>query len=82
MTKTFTYDDVVRYIYSETTNDESQQIAEALSSNDDLMSFYMDTLEIRHQMNLIVRQPSQQVINRILAYSEITPNLMQPVCSI
>ena len=81
MTKTFTYDDVVRYIYSETSSEESESIARALTCDDDLMSFYLDTLEIRNQMNLIVRQPSQRVVSNILAYSETTPNLMRPVTS-
>jgi hypothetical protein len=81
MTKTFTYDDVVRYIYSETSSEESESIARALTCDDDLMSFYLDTLEIRNQMNLIVRQPSQRVVSKILAYSEAIPNRMRPVTS-
>lgn len=82
MTKTFTYDDVVRYIFSETTSEESELIAQALNFNDDLMSFYMDTLEIRRQMNLIKRQPSQRVVNRIMAYSELTPNGVLPLTAV
>ena len=79
MTKTFTYDDVVRYIFSETTLEENEQIAHALTCNEDLMSFYLDTLEIRSQMSRIVRQPSSGIVQRIMAYSALVPGLMQPV---
>jgi len=69
MTKTFTYDDVVRYIYSETTDDENERILEALALDDDLMSFYLDSLEIGRQMNRICLQPSVNTVETILSYS-------------
>ena len=55
MTKTFTYDDVVRYLYAETTENENDLIVEALALDDDLMNFYIDSLEIQNQMNKIIR---------------------------
>jgi hypothetical protein len=70
MTKTFTYDDVVRYIYSETTETENDLIVEALALDDDLMSFYIDSLEIKTQMNKIVRTPTDQTIIKVLSYSQ------------
>ncbi len=82
MIKTFTYDDVVRYACSETTNEENEQIAEALTSSDDLMSFYIDTMEIRRQMNLIACQPSVGIVQNIMAYSALTPNLRHPVSTV
>lgn len=82
MIKTFTYDDVVRYVFSETTQEESEQIALALSSNDDLMSFYMDTLEIRDQMDRITRSPSEGFVRRIMAYSALVPNLTPTVSTV
>jgi tagatose-1,6-bisphosphate aldolase non-catalytic subunit AgaZ/GatZ len=69
MTKTFTYDDVVRYLYAETTQEENALIVEALALDDDLMNFYLDALEIQHQMNRITRTPSDWVIERVLDYS-------------
>ena len=69
MTKTFTYDDVVRYIYSETTETENDLIVEALALDDDLMTFYIDSLEIKTQMNKIVRTPTEQTIGKVLSYS-------------
>ncbi|MCE7042930.1 hypothetical protein [Dyadobacter sp. CY312] len=70
MTKTFTYDDVVRYIYSETTETENDLIVEALALDDDLMTFYIDSLEIKTQMNKIVRTPTEQTIGKVLSYSQ------------
>jgi hypothetical protein len=70
MTKTFTYDDVVRYLYAETTENEHDQIVEALALDDDLMNFYLDSLEIKSQMNKIVRNPTERTIGKVLSYSQ------------
>ncbi len=69
MTKTFTYDDVVRYLYAETTENENEQIVEALALDDNLMNFYLDSLEIQNQMNKITRTPSEKVISEVVRYS-------------
>jgi hypothetical protein len=74
MTKTFTYDDVVRYLYAETTENENEQIVEALALDDNLMNFYLDSLEIQNQMNKITRTPSEKVISEVIRYSrQISP---------
>jgi len=70
MTKTFTYDDVIRYLYSETTEKEDYLIVEALALDDDLMNFYLDSLDIKNQMNKIVRNPAEQSILKVLKYSQ------------
>ena len=73
MTKTFTYDDVVRYLYAETTENENELIVEALALDDDLMNFYLDSLEIKSQMNKIVRTPSDKSIEKIIRFSRQYP---------
>ena len=70
MTKTFTYDDVIRYLYAETTQNENDSIAEALALDDDLMNFYLDSLEMKEQMNKIVRTPSDRSIQKIFHFSK------------
>ncbi len=70
MTKTFTYDDVVRYLYAETTENENDLIVEALALDDDLMNFYLDSLEIKSQMNKIVRIPSERSIEKVIKFSK------------
>lgn len=70
MTKTFTYDDVVRYLYAETTENENELIVEALALDDNLMNFYLDSLEIQGQMNKITRTPSERAILEVFNYSK------------
>lgn len=69
MTKTFTYDDVVRYLYAETTENENEQIVEALALDDNLMNFYLDSLEIQNQMNKIAPVPSEKAVSEVFRYS-------------
>lgn len=69
MIKTFTYDDVVRYLYAETTEQENELIVEALALDDDLMNFYLESLELQNEMNRIVKVPSEKSIHKILLYS-------------
>jgi len=69
MTKTFTYDDVIRYLYTETTQVENDLIVEALALDDDLMNFYLESLEIKEQMNKIVRMPSDRSVQKIIHFS-------------
>ncbi len=69
MTKIFTCDDVVRYLYAETTERENVLILEAMALNDDLMNFYLDTHEIKIQMSKIICTPSDLAISGILKYA-------------
>jgi hypothetical protein len=75
MTKTFTYDDVVRYLYAETSPQENDDIVEALASDSDMLAFYLDSLELQAQMDRIVRTPSDRVTQNILRYSQQYPTI-------
>ena len=74
MTKTFTYDDVVRYLYAETSPQENDAIVEALTSDSDMLAFYMDGLELQTLMDRIVRTPSSRATDYILRYSRQYPS--------
>ncbi len=74
MTKTFTQDDVVRYVYEETSDEENLLIEEALMSNQPLMGFFLDALELRALMNKIERAPRPATINAILSYASYQSN--------
>ncbi|WP_345269812.1 hypothetical protein [Nibrella viscosa] len=75
MIKTFTQDDVIRYVYEETSEEESLLIEDALMSEPDLMAFFLDTLELRSLMNRIERQPRRQTLQNVFDYSRsYTPN--------
>lgn len=73
MTKTFTYDDVVRYLYAETSPQENDEIVETLASDFEMLAFYLDCLELQAQMDRIVRIPPVRVTDNILRYSRQYP---------
>jgi hypothetical protein len=73
MTKTFTQDDVVRYVYEETSPEESLLIEDALMSEPELMTFFLDALEMRSLMNRIEREPRPDTVQSILDYSRNHP---------
>lgn len=70
MTKTFTSDDVVRYVYEETSPEENLLIEESLMAEPDMMTFFLSALELRSLMNKIERQPRQSTVQSILSYSQ------------
>ena len=70
MIKTFTQNDVVRYVYEETSPEEGLLVEDALMSKPDLMTFFLEALELRALMNKIERQPRPNTIQTILNYSK------------
>ena len=74
MTKTFTQNDVIRYVYEETTEEENLLIEDALMAEPELMGFFLDTLELRALMDKIERAPRPDAVASILAYSSFHPN--------
>ncbi|MEZ0541560.1 hypothetical protein [Fibrella arboris] len=74
MTKTFTQDDVIRYVYEETSEEENLLIEEALMAEPELMGFFLDALELRALMDKIERAPRPSTIESILSYSSFHPN--------
>ena len=73
MIKTFTKDDVIRYVYEETSPEENLLIEDALMSEPELMTFFLDALELRAMMNKIERQPKPSTVQTILMYSQNHP---------
>lgn len=69
MIKTFTHNDVIRYAYQETPEEDNTTIEQILLTDPEMQAFYQDVLVLRNQVNLIYMQPSEKVSNRILDYS-------------
>lgn len=71
MTQTFTstQNDVVRYLYNETSNQENTHVEEALLFDKDLLDFYLDCADLKTGMDKIQLSPSDSAIERILSYS-------------
>jgi len=71
MIKTCTQEDVIRYVYAETSQEEQSWIEESLSQDQDLLSFYLDSIALLNEMKRIVKQPSERVIEGIMAYASL-----------
>jgi hypothetical protein len=72
MTQIFTLNqnDVVRYLYDETTPQESERIVEALLFDSKLLEFYLESVEIKQSLDKVILAPPERVIDNILAYSK------------
>jgi len=74
MKQTFTtqLNDVVRYVHNETSKKENAIIEESLARDVNLLDFYLDSLNIKAEMEKIKLIPSDQSISKILAFSRKT----------
>lgn len=70
MIKTFTQDDLVRYIYKETTKEENIEIEKALLFDEQLANDYDDLSEVVQSLDQCQKQPSDRLIDDILGYSK------------
>jgi hypothetical protein len=68
-TFTLTQNDVVRYLYAETSDEENALIEEAMIYDHELMDFYFDCINLKAEMDNLVMTPSDNAVNRILDYS-------------
>lgn len=70
MIKTFTQDDVIRYVYEETSPEENVLIEDILMAEPEMMSFFLDVLEMRSLLNKVNLSPRQSTVDAILSYSQ------------
>lgn len=70
MTKTFTQNDVIRYIYQETTADENLEIQQAMLFDSELANAYKILKQTIEALNEISLQPSDKSIEHVLTYSK------------
>ncbi|MFL5731358.1 MAG: hypothetical protein ACJ75J_17855 [Cytophagaceae bacterium] len=70
MTKTFTRNDVIRYVYNELTKTEKKEIEQAMLVDPDLAEEFYELSTAKSSLNRIVKQPSDRVIDKILHYSK------------
>jgi len=69
MTKTFTQDDLIRFLYRETTEVETKEINKALLCDNELLAQYQELNAVSKQLNTIKLEPSQASIQNILNYA-------------
>ena len=70
MTKTFTQNDLIRYIYHETTEQERIDIEKNLLIDTEFFDEYKKLAEISMELDRINESPSEKTINKILNYSK------------
>ena len=70
MTKTITRDDVLRYVYNETSLEENLAIEKQLIVNSVLMDFYREMNETVKRIQNLKLEPSEISTNKILEYSD------------
>lgn len=69
MIQTFTHNDLIRYAYNETTDEENQQIEEVLAHEPEMLNYYLNVLDIQCALSADKMEPSERAVRNILAYS-------------
>ena len=69
MTKTFTPNDVLRYLYKETSSLENSELEQALIVRGELLDQYAQLTSIKEQLDKVRITPSDKSIKTILEYS-------------
>ena len=69
MTKTITRDDVLKYIYKETSDEEARAIQKQLLSNTALMEYYNQTIETVSRIDELQLEPSTKAHHKLIDYS-------------
>lgn len=72
MTKLFTPNDLIRYIYQEMTEGEQELLMQALHSDESLMQEYMEMLSTIESMDQFQLSPSEKVVQAIKSRAQST----------
>ncbi|GAB3018188.1 hypothetical protein [uncultured Cyclobacterium sp.] len=65
MTKSFTTNDLIRYIYQEMEEEENDQLMQILQDDQQLMQEYIVLLSTIEKLNVLSTEPSESIINAI-----------------
>lgn len=70
MTQTFTENDLIRFIYNETSEEESRLITEALWEDSQLRTEYGELSLLHKTLDGAMKSPRKTSIDRIMEYSK------------
>lgn len=70
MIKTFTQNDVMRYVYRETSAKENEELENAFIIDATLKDFYNDMIEIIDELEKVKVKAPDRVVKNILEYSK------------
>ena len=69
MTQNFTHEDLLRFIYKETSPDEATAVKRAILANTELAAEYQGMLTVKENLDTQFLEPSQTSINIILQHA-------------
>ena len=69
MIKTFTKNDLIRYLYHETTEKEETEINKALICDAELLAVYNDLCLMKKEIDNTMLEPSSSTVLNILSYA-------------
>jgi hypothetical protein len=72
MIKSFTPNDLIRYIYQEMSEGENELFVQALHKDVTLMQEYIDMLSTIEQLDQLILEPSEKVVKAILKKAKST----------
>lgn len=72
MIKPFTPNDLIRYIYQEMSEGETELLVQALHRDELLMEAYMELLSTMQQLDQVMVEPSESVVKSILRKAKST----------
>jgi hypothetical protein len=70
MIKTFTRNDLIRFLYKETTREEEKKIKKALLVNPELLKEFKSLQKLIRNIEEIRLEPSDETVKKILSYSK------------
>ena len=70
MTKTFTENDLIRFLYDELTKNEKQALEQALLTDNDLQNQLENLRAVVGDLNKVQYSPSKRSVNKILEFSK------------
>lgn len=70
MIRTFTLDDLIRYVYLETSEEENKEIENAMLFDTELETRYKDICGVKMRLDDIQEYPSRKATQNILNYSK------------
>ena len=69
MTKTFTQNDLIRFIYHETSEAEERDLNKALICDSDLQGQYKELVAVKSHLDKSQLEPSAIAVQNILSYA-------------
>ena len=70
MTKTFTENDLLRYVYGETTTKENVEIQNSLLCDEQLQETYNQLMSTLGELDSCMKMPNDRAVQNILDYSK------------